>query len=485
MFFDSDLSLRWKIPLRVMAAVLGTAFAVTSALLVWEYDEMRQNLEGHAKNLGRVLSNTLVTPMLHDDVWRAYEILQSARVSFPEAPELLAEVIVVSDSRQQVFVSTRPKEYPVGHALTSRSTPLARAVGALLTDSGAGQKVITPTGGSSLYFVATPLLADGVALGHVIQGYTTSTFFPRFVRLVGRAALVTLLVLLIILPISWFYATRTGEPLMRLAEAMRKIPQSVSAPELDNLPESRDEIGQLGTAFRRMVRELQDKEALERQMLVSERLAAVGRLTAGIAHEINNPLAGMLTAIDTFRKHAPDPDKMTLSTLALLERGLLQIKQTVAALLVETKAKDRAFTPEDVNDVLILVEAQARTRQLALQVHGELHGALPLPSTLIRQILLNLLLNAVNAAPVGGRIDLDISASADELMFRIANDGEHIPQERLDTLFEPFVTSREQGHGLGLWIVYQIVQQLGGQIIVESQPAQTVFTTILPHEHEP
>lgn len=483
MFFDSNLSLRWKIPLRVMAAVLGTAIAVTSALLVWEYDEMKQNLEGHAKNLGRVLSNTLVTPILHDDIWRAYEILQSTRFSFPEAPELQADLIVVSDSRQQVFVATRPKEYPVGHALAEGNTPLARIVHRLDSRSSASQEVIAPNGDSSLYFIVTPLLADGVALGHIIQGYTTATFFPRFVRLVGRAALVTLLVLLLILPISWFYATRTGEPLLRLADAMRRIPQNVNLPELDKLPASQDEIGQLGTAFRRMVLELQDKEALERQMLVSERLAAVGRLTAGIAHEINNPLAGMLTAIDTFRKHAPAPDKMTQSTLALLERGLLQIKQTVAALLVETKAKDRAFTPEDLEDVLILVDAQARIHQVALQVHAELHGALPLPSTMVRQILLNLLLNAVNAAPRAGRVDLDLSASADELMIRVANEGAHIPQERLDTLFEPFVTNREQGHGLGLWIVYQIVQQLGGQIIVESQPEQTIFTAILPHEH--
>jgi two-component system, NtrC family, sensor kinase len=484
MLFDADLSLRWKIPLRVMLAVLGTAFAVTSALLVWEYDEMRQNLQGHAKNLGRVLSNTLAAPILHDDIWRAYEILQSAHVSFPEAPELQAEVIVITDSQNHIFVSTQPKTYPVGLNLTGHNTELARAASKLSANGLSSQSVIDPASSNSLYFIVTPMLADGIALGHVIQGYTTATFFPRFVRLVGRAALVTLFVLLIILPVSWFYAARTGEPLMQLAEAMRKIPQSVSAPELDRLPESRDEIGQLGTAFRRMVHELQDKEALERQMLVSERLAAVGRLTAGIAHEINNPLAGMLTSIDTFRKHAPDQDKMTLSTLALLERGLLQIKQTVAALLVETKAKDRAFTPDDIDDVLILVDAQARTRQLTLQVHGELHGALPLPSTLIRQILLNLLLNAVNAAPVGGQVDLDISASADELMFRIANDGEHIPQEQLDTLFEPFVTSRDQGHGLGLWIVYQIIQQLGGQIIVESEPGQTTFTAIIPHEHD-
>ena len=72
----ADLSLRWKIPLRVMVAVLGTALAVTAALVTREYDEMRQNLDAHGKSLARVLANTLVTPVLHDDIWRAYEIPQ-------------------------------------------------------------------------------------------------------------------------------------------------------------------------------------------------------------------------------------------------------------------------------------------------------------------------------------------------------------------------------------------------------------------------
>ena len=112
MIFRRNLSLRWKIPLRVMAAVLGTAITVTAALVVWEYDEMRQNLEGHAKSLGRVLANTLVAPVLHDDIWRAYEILQSARETYPAAPELQAEVVLVTDADYKVFVSTKPRDFP-------------------------------------------------------------------------------------------------------------------------------------------------------------------------------------------------------------------------------------------------------------------------------------------------------------------------------------------------------------------------------------
>lgn len=480
MIFRSNLSLRWKIPLRVMAAVLGTAITVTAALVVWEYDEMRQNLEGHAKSLGRVLANTLVAPVLHDDIWRAFEILQSARETYPAAPELQAELVLVTDADYKVFVSTKPREFPIGSSPATRGGAYAQLRTGMASGDAMTQRVLEPAD-SPVYFVMSPLVADGVALGHVILGYSKVSFVPRFVGLVKRAALVTALVLLIIAPISWVWASRTGEPLLRLAEAMRRVPGELEESRLTDLPKSGDEIGQLAEAYQRMVGELKNKQELERQMVVSERLAAVGRLTAGIAHEINNPLGGMLTAINTYQRHGSGNDPLALSTLSLLERGLTQIRHTVGALLVESKAKDRPFASEDVDDLLILAESEAHGRGIGVVVESNLDGSLPLPATLMRQILLNLLLNAVTAAEEGGGVRLIVESAEKQLHFAVTNDGDYIPQERMDTLFEPFATTSERGNGLGLWIVYQIVQQLGGEIEVESLPGYTTFKVDIPY----
>ena len=480
MIFRRDLSLRWKIPLRVMGAVLGTAISVTAALIVWEYDEMRLNLEGHAKSLGRVLANTLVAPVLHDDIWRAYEILQSARETYPAAPELHAEVVLITDADYKVFVSTKPREFPIGSSPATKGGAYAQLRSGSVAGDAMAQRVLEPAG-SPVYFVMSPLVADGVALGHVILGYSKVSFMPRFVGLVKRAALVTVLVLLIIAPISWVWASRTGEPLLRLAEAMRRVPDELAESRLTDLPKSGDEIGQLAEAYQRMVGELKNKQELERQMVVSERLAAVGRLTAGIAHEINNPLAGMLTAINTYQRHGSGNDPLALSTLSLLERGLTQIRHTVGALLVESKAKDRPFAPEDDDDLLILAEAEAHGRRIGVIVSSELTAPLPLPATLMRQILLNLLLNAVSAADEGGSVRLRVEPAEHHLRLAVTNDGDYIPQESMDTLFEPFATTSDRGHGLGLWIVYQIVQQLSGEIEVESLPGYTTFKVDIPY----
>lgn len=475
-----DLSLRWKIPLRVMVAVLGTALAVTVALVTREYDEMRQNLESHAKSLARVLANTLVAPVLHDDVWRAWEIIQSARDPAAIAPELQAEVVLITNAEFRVFVSNRPRDFRIGSSPAERNGDYARLRAARLAGPATEQRVVEPPD-SAHYFVMSPLVADGVALGEVILGYSKISFLPRFAGLVGRAAFVTLLVLILIMPVSWFWARRTGAPLLALADAMRNVPDRLNAVDVAGLNRSRDEIGQLGLAFSRMIDELRHKQELESRMLVSERLAAVGRLSAGIAHEINNPLGGMLTSIKTYQRHGGD-DPLALQTLSLLERGLSQIRNTVSALLVETKAKDRFFEPADIDDLLILVESEAHARNVSIDVEIGIDGPLPLPATLLRQILLNLLLNAVAAANQGGRVKLEATSGRSVLNLKISNDGDYIPDEQMATLFEPFSSGREKGHGLGLWVVYQIVQQLNGGLSVESQPGYTFFNIDIPYE---
>jgi signal transduction histidine kinase len=475
----ADLSLRWKIPLRVVVAVLGTALAVTVALVARDFDLVRQNLEGHARSMGRVLAHTLVMLVLHDDVWRAYEILQSAHEPNPAAPELQAQVVLVTDADYRVFVSTRPRAFPIGTSAAAPGGAYGLLRAELSSGSPADQRILEPAD-SPEFFVMTPLIADGVALGHVILAYAKPPLLPRFLGLVGRAAGVTVLVLLVILPVSWVWARRTAQPLLRLAAAMKQIPLELEAARLADLPRSGDEVGQLGEAFRRMVAEMHVKQEMERQMLSSERLAAIGRLTAGIAHEINNPLAGMLTALDTFQRHGGDEQRAE-RTLSLLQRGLTQIRSTVGALLVEAKVEDRPFAPEDIDDLLILVEAEAHARAVRIAVDGRIAEAVPLPATLLRQIVLNLLLNAVAAAGEGGMVRLNVHGTPRGLTVSVFNDGVHIEQEAMPYLFEPFSTGRETGHGLGLWIVYQITRQLNGEIAVESEPGCTTFTIEIPY----
>jgi signal transduction histidine kinase len=498
-----NLSFRYKIPLRASGLVIVTAVLVTASFSFREYDELKGDVVQNAESMGRVLAKTLTTPLVHDDVWRAFEIINSPFHPAPrENSPRAAEMVLVLDAQQQVYVSTKPSQYPM-LSDPARMTPELATVQQILAAYRGSEPTTIELPQSDMIYVATPISADGVLLGTLLMSYSKSIFSHRFYGIARRAGGITVLVLAVLLPLSWYWGRRTAMPLIQLAHCMGKIGPHIPDKLDFDLYESKDEIGQVGAAFKRMLSDLRAKDALEKQMLQSERLAAIGRLSAGIAHEINNPLGGMLNAISTYKRHGspealdaktlallasetcrqcPLPLSLTLGgkTLALLERGLVQIKDTVGALLVEARVESHPLTRQDIEDTHTLVLPAAHDKSARLVWEDDIVEPLPIPSTLARQILINLLLNAIQAVVPGGAVLCHIYRDSTSLYIQVHNDGKHIPAEHMKYLFEPFSRLSENGLGLGLWVTYQIVRQLDGEINVTSEPGNTRFGVQLP-----
>ncbi len=483
MNFVYDLSLVYKTPLRISVLVIITAVLVTGSLVLRERDELRRDLIGHSEGVARVLATTLVESIVHDDAWRAFEIINAPFHKLSgDAAAQAAELVMLLDARHMIYVSTRPTVYPM-LANPAYIDPEYASVQKAVADAASGEPtaIVTPLSGK--LYIVLPILADGVELGTLVMGYSGSVFRPRFIALAQRAALVTGAVLALLLPAGWVFGRRVAQPLVDLAGAMGRVGPHVPD-DIDYVHRyrGRDEIGRLGLEFQRMLAGLREKEVLEKQMIASDRLAAIGRLSAGIAHEINNPLGGMLNAISTFKRHGTN-DPITGKTLLLIERGLKQIQETVAALLVEARVESHALTRQDIEDTHTLVLADAQAKAAQFEWHNAIDAPLALPSTQVRQVLINLLLNAVHAAGQGGRVQCRCSLHEGRLHIEVSNDGEHIPADKLHLLFEPFSLLSREGHGLGLWVTYQIVQQLGGTIRADSEPGRTQFTVELPLKH--
>jgi signal transduction histidine kinase len=481
MFRLRDLSFRYKIPLRGSLLVVVTALFVTASLMFREYDELKSDLIASSASMARLLAKTLVTPLVHDDVWRAFEIINTpfhtaARGAEPQT----AEMVTVLDALRRIYVSTQPARYP----MLSDPVRANRDFGDLehaITHYREFEPASVEIANSDKLYVVTPIVSDGVLLGTLVMGYSKSAFLPRFYGIAKRAAVITLLVIAVLLPASWYWAQRFARPLVDLAQSMGQVSARIPDDHEIRVEHSRDELGQVGAAYKAMLKELREKESLKREIVVSERLAAVGRLSAGIAHEINNPLGGMLNAINTFKHHGSD-DAITGRTLSLLERGLQQIKDTVAALLVEARVESHALSRQDIEDTHTLVVADAHAKGVRLAWENDVLGTLAIGSTLVRQILINLLLNAVQAAERDGTVSCHVYRDSRELHIEVTNDGAHIPADRIGYLFEPFAAGRAGGHGLGLWVTYQIIRQLAGDISVESEPGRTRFHVSLPLE---
>lgn len=483
-----NISLRYKIPLRVTALVIVTAFVLASTMVYRDINELRNHTVAHAFRMGGAMSDTVVVPMLHDDVWRTFEIINTPfrapqhPVPDQSAADQSAEYILILDTANKVYVSTKPDRFPM-QSDPATIEPLFGEILKKLPELRDLHPALVETARSDDLFLLTPIHSGGVLIGTLIMSYSKAPFTAHLYSLVWEAILITLLVLAVLLPLGLYWGQRMAAPLLQLSDAMNKITPTLPESSDIVVEESNDEIGQLGHAFKGMLVELKEKEHLQQQVIASDRLAAIGRLAAGVAHEINNPLGGMLNAISTYKRHGGQ-DPLTLKTISILERGLLQIKDTVAALLVEAKAKARFFDQNDVNDICTLVQPDIQAKHVNFTLKNNITDSLPVPSTLARQVIINLLLNAIHATQQHGHVRLHIHRDGNNLLIDVSNDGSYIPKDMISYLFEPFTSLNEKGSGLGLWVIYQIVQQLGGLITVQSEPGETQFIVQLPlQEH--
>jgi len=228
---------------------------------------------------------------------------------------------------------------------------------------------------------------------------------------------------------------------------------------------------------------------LRRSELVLERanrLSSVGMLAAGIAHEIRNPLVAVKTFLDLLPQRLDDKEFLThFRDLSLSE--LRRVTDLIADLLAlgrSSTAQRRAIEAvPTLEPVLRLMESTARKRQVELTVQ-----AAPQMSTLwadpdqLKQIVLNLLLNAIEVSPPGARITVSLRhASPTRISLEVRDEGAGIPDAQLDQIFDPFFTTKETGTGLGLALVHQMVVDHGGEITVESQVGVgTTFRVVLP-----
>lgn len=477
-----NISYRYKAPLSLSLVILLTAVVVSITLIGRAYQDAKQDLVGNALSLAKVLAATLRPALLHDDLWLAYETIMTplqAASSMRENSEASVATIIILDANQRIYVSTQPERF----ALFGSLGAIDRGYADLESNVAEHNQVTQLTedkGGHGRIFLSLPIPAeDGTSLGTLILVYPKSIFLPRFYKSIQQVIFSVLLVLIILLPLGWIAGKKLTDPLSHLADCMARVGRESPTTIQCDLYAGKDEVGLLSNRFKQMLDELKEKHALEQEMLASDRLAAIGKLTAGIAHEINNPLGGMLNAINTFKRHGT-PDALAGKTFSLLERGLQQIRETVSALLVEAKVESHALTPQDIEDTRTLVQADVQRKGIQFDWANELAEPIALPSTQIRQILLNLLLNAVQATQDQGAIKCAVSHSEDRLKLTVQNQGEPINADAMAHLFEPFYASHSGGNGLGLWVTYQLVEQLGGEITAESEHDRTSFHVTLP-----
>jgi two-component system, NtrC family, sensor kinase len=232
-----------------------------------------------------------------------------------------------------------------------------------------------------------------------------------------------------------------------------------------------------------------EKRRLEATLAQSEKLAAVGQLAAGVAHEINNPLTAIIANAQLLQHRQSLDDEETQDMLDLIIRAGDRAAQVVRNLLDFARKEQYEFTPTDLNETIQRALDLAQHELVARSIRLTFTPAKDLPLILasrdhLQGVWLNLLLNAVDAIDdQQGEIRVSTYRQGNEIRVSMADNGQGIPPGRIPRIFEPFYTTKEPGRGtgLGLSVCHRIVKQHGGHMLVDSKIGMgTEFTVVLP-----
>ncbi|ABF39755.1 periplasmic sensor signal transduction histidine kinase [Candidatus Koribacter versatilis Ellin345] len=281
------------------------------------------------------------------------------------------------------------------------------------------------------------------------------------------------------------------KPMLELQKKIARVTQGDLSVSVD-FADRNDEIGDLGRDFNSMVLQLREsREEIQRlhrtQMSRAEHLATLGELAAGLAHEIRNPLAGIAGVIDIIGRDLPI-ESPACAVVKEVKQEAMHINRILTDLLETARPKHPNFRREDLDATISHAIMFAREQATTKQVHIEFlqqKNVRPVEHdpAQIHQVLLNMLLNAIQAVAREGHIVVSLENRGDYAAISITDNGPGIPPDTLKNIFRPFFTTKGHGTGLGLSLARRMVEDHAGRIEVTSKVGEgTTFVVLLPYD---
>ncbi len=530
-----SINLRAKVVLPISILLIATIMFISSYLIERQADGFRRELETSGETMIRMLAMSVESGVLFES---KYEL--------DDALKILSQFEVVKYA--SIYNADSVKLAEIGTFNDTGYVRVKKIVHGGMAGSNGDDYYITDKADNEFIELNYPVMSrieklDRENLG--ITGGLENSVGSEYVNenigsiklilslsLVNKsiadaektAILLTVIVLLLSLAMLTFLVRFITRPIRQLVDATDQISKGDLSQRLNI--RQHDEIGHLASTFNNMVESLElsrreieqynrtlEQKIIERtmelehaqaQLVQSEKLGAIGQLAAGVAHELNNPLGGILGyaqfALEKMKKNVPENTSAKeigsyIKYLSDIETQARRCKNIVQSLLrFSRSSRSTDFADVDINHVIrdtcTFVEHQLNMNQIEL--HLELDEKLPIIQAnagQLQQVFTNLIINAMHASPPDTTITIATRLSpalgefngAIEILCR--DQGVGIPPENIKKIFEPFFTTKDvgKGTGLGLAVSYGIVKEHGGEIKVDSKPGQgTTFTIILP-----
>jgi signal transduction histidine kinase len=301
----------------------------------------------------------------------------------------------------------------------------------------------------------------------------------RWTLIIG--SLVVLALLLVVLTAEALWVLRRGSE--ELQQALVRLPQDLRTEVPRPMAE---ELARLAEGLRAMARQLiearERERRLERRLGQEQRLASLGRVVAGVAHEVRNPLAGMKLTLDGMVRRRLD--ERSHGDVAICLEEIARLERVVGSLLLVSHKGPPAKSALDLavlaDERLRAAEALTVGRGLRLVRQGRALGWAHREQ--LTRVIDNLVRNAIEASPRGAEVRIELDTSEQGARLAVVDQGPGVPPERQGELFEPFFTLKPEGTGLGLFLSRSLVDAHGGMLAYERAPGETRFVITLPEE---
>jgi signal transduction histidine kinase len=465
----SRLGLQYKFILITTCAII----AVMSLVGYLAVERETKVLYAEVEKQGRLLGETLAIPIINDLIYERLGLVEEGGLLDNYILEIFSRqdadllYIAILDEGGRVISHNNITEY--GKVYADPLTKKALKADSTIVQHFAGDEH------NALDF-GVPLSIGKKRWGTLKFGISLEKVEHEILATVKRIIVLTIALLVAGFAIILLLSRRFISPITQLASTMDKARSDYLDIKVD--VRGHDELAVLGERFNSMIERIrQANEELRKtheKLIQSEKLASVGILAAGVAHEINNPLGGIFNCIQMLRQNGGNPE-LREKYLGLVNEGLNRIENTVSKLLWMSRKVEHA--PVDMNvrntvdSVYFFLEYKMKKGKVAFrnEVPEDLRFTCDVHD--FQQLLLNLFINAIHSMQNGGILEIRGYSEDSAVTIEVIDTGCGIEHGHIGKIFDPFFTTKPtgEGTGLGLWLTYEIVRNYNGEISVESE----------------
>jgi signal transduction histidine kinase len=466
--FFSRLSLRYKF-------ILITTLAIVVFMSIIGYVAVAREksiLYSEVEKQGRLLGETLAIPIINDLIYERLGLVEEGGLLDNYIMEIFnrkdadLRYIAILDREGKVISHNNITEYGKVY-----DDPVTRNT--ITSDQTTIQHV--PSGEHNILDFGVPLSIGKKRWGSLKFGVSLEKVENEILATVKSIIVLTTVLLIAGFVIILLLTRRFIGPITQLVSTMEKARGDF----LDIRVEVRghDELAVLGERFNSMIERIrlanEELKKAHEKMVQSEKLASIGILAAGVAHQINNPLGGIFNCIQILKQDGDNPELRT-KYLDLVNEGLDRIETTVSKLLWMSRKAERVSVEMDVKSVVEGVHSflDYKIRKAKITFKNDVADGLSITFDVhdFQQLLLNLFINAIHAMNNGGTLEVKGYRNDSMTSLEVIDSGCGIEQENIGRIFDPFFTTKPigEGTGLGLWLSYEIIRNYNGEIAVES-----------------